>query len=593
MKDKKLPSTDYQIFLFKALFLAGMAWAGFAMALGWFFYTPLILAAAIALGGGLAYYFMFRCNYPTLPSGEMLMVMFISLIIVILFSFYSTPTVFSGRDQGSISEAAIRLVQNHTFEFSTPASSEFFKIYGPGKALNFPGFYYTEDGNLTTQFPLVYIVWLALFYSLFGIAGFIIANAVLLFIFLVSFYLLSRLFLNTKSSLITFSFAATSFSFMWFSKFTLSENMALPFLWLSVLALMLFLKGFRKLYYFTFLVSSALLAFIRIEGIAFLAVLIIVALFHQKSRKFIAEKVVLRFFLPAIIFIAFFIANILKDLNFYREIAKAFLSSFTSPQAKYLGVLENITLPAFYTDNIFLMYGLLGFFITGAAGICFYIYKRETYKLIPFFVVLPTFIYFFDSHITNDHPWMLRRFMFSLLPAGIFYAGLFLGQCLENKKGKKIKIASALLTVGLIAFNLPAFLNYLNFSEDKNLLKQTEALAKNFSSRDLILIDRETTSDGWNMISGPMSSLYGKNAVYFFNTNDLQKLDLNKFKNVYLLAPDNKVSFYMNSTIGSRLELKNDYSLNFSKLNIGKNDIFSFPEKKEIFVSGKIFIIKK
>ena len=199
-----------------------------------------------------------------------------------------------------------------------------------------------------------------------------------------------------------------------------------------------------------------------------------------------------------------------------------------------------------------------------------------------------------------DQPWMLRRFMFSLMPLAIFYSGLLIGQMLEKKfteKNKGFTLAmSGLITIALIAMNLPAFFSYLTFSENKGLISHTKALSEKFSNNDLILVDRGTTSDGWDMISGPMSFLYGKNTVYFFNNNDLAKLNLRRFNRVYLITPDNQVSFYLNSTIGKLLTEKNAYSFTFSKLNTDQNNPLkkiAFPEKKEIVVTGKIFEISK
>ena len=199
-----------------------------------------------------------------------------------------------------------------------------------------------------------------------------------------------------------------------------------------------------------------------------------------------------------------------------------------------------------------------------------------------------------------DQPWMLRRFVFSLMPLAIFYSGLFIGQMLEKKFTKKNKnfllAISGLVIFTLVMMNLFAFFRYLTFSENKGLLSKTKVLSDKFSDNDLVLIDRGTTTDGWDMISGPMSFLYGKNAVYFFNNNDLAKLDLKRFDKVYLIAPDKQKSFYLNSTIGKRLTVKDDYIFTFSKLNIDQNNPLkkvSFPEKKEIVVTGKIFEITK
>src|SRR3972149_2208976 len=46
-----------------------------------------------------------------------------------LIGYFSEPTIFSGRDQGSLSEAAFHLTQNSQLAFSTKASQSFFQIY--------------------------------------------------------------------------------------------------------------------------------------------------------------------------------------------------------------------------------------------------------------------------------------------------------------------------------------------------------------------------------------------------------------------------------------------------------------------------------
>lgn len=599
MENEKLSPIDYQIFLYKSLFWLGLASSGFILALVGFFYAQIAWLLAFAFGIWLVYY-IYKNSILFKISREMWIVSIVLFFVVVLFSLFSTPTVFSGRDQGAISEAAVRLAQNHTLEFSTPASQEFFKIYGPGRALNFPGFYYTKSGSLITQFPLIYIVWLASFYALFGMVGFIIANAILMYIFLLSFYLLSRMFLRTHASMLMTVFAVTSFIFMWFMKFTLSENMALPLLWLTILSLMLFLRGLRKMYYATFLLSVGLLFFTRIEGIAFLVISIGLIIIHKESRDYIKNNLSKRLFLPLGIFIIALISTLIKDINFYREIAKTLLPELTTPQAQYLGTMKNTVMPIFYTERIFLLYGMLGFFIVGAIGILIYIWKKEIYKLVPFFIVLPTFIYFINAYITMDHPWMIRRFMFSIMPLFIFYAGLFIGQVMQKDlpgKHKKIMflIACFIATI-LITTNLFASLRYITFSENKGLLEQTKSLSEKFSANDLVLIDRETTADGWDMISGPMSFLYEKNAVYFLNNNDLAKLDLKRFDKVYLIAPDKQTPLYLNSTIGNRLTEKYNYSFAFSKLSVAQDNplkTVSFPVKKDTLVSGKIFEISK
>lgn len=599
MKNKDLSSTDYQIFLYKALFWLSLTCIGFVFALGSFFYAQIVWLLALFLGIWIVFY-IFKNNIISKISKEMWIVSIALLFVIALYSIFSTPTVFSGRDQGSISEAAVRLVQNHTLEFSTPASQEFFKINKPGPALNFPGFFYTKQGLLVTQFPLIYIIWLALFYALFGMTGFIIANAILLYVFLLSFYLLARIFLKKYSALLMLAFASTSFIFMWFAKFTLSENMALPLLWVAILSFMLFLRDIKKIYYAVFLTSIGLLVFTRIEGIAFLIVSAGIIFFHKNARKYIRDNLLTRFFLPIMIFVIAFVANFIKDVSFYYTIAKTLLSKVPMPQAQYLGTMKDATMPIFYTEKIFFIHGMLGFFIIATIGILVFIWRKKLFKLVPFFIVLPTFIYFLDASISMDQPWMLRRFMFSLMPLAIFYSGLFIGQIMEKKyteRKKNFLFLTAVLAIGiLITMNLFAFFHYLTFSENKSLLSQVQELSKKFSDNDLILIDRDTTSDGWNMISGPMSFLYGKNTVYFFDNNDLAKIDLERFDKVYLIAPEKQKIFYLNSTFGNRLTEKDSYIFTFSKLDIDQYKNFktiTFPEKIATTVKGEIFEINK
>ena len=376
--------------------------------------------------------------------------------------------------------------------------------------------------------------------------------------------------------------------------------MALPLLWISILALTLFLKNKHFLSYTALLASAFLLCFARIEGFAFLAATIIIISRDKEAREFIKKKTLQRFLLPIGFFLIAFVFNTIIDINFYREIAKAVLPMVQPAQAKLLGDVADMTLPTFYTWKIFFLYGMLGFFLLGAFSIVKYLREKQFYKLLPFFITFPTFIYLFDSHITPDQPWMLRRYMFSLLPVAIFYSGLLLGEWLEKKPSEKcaktFKISALAISIILLAGNLPAFIKFLPYSENRNLLQQIGTMSQQFSSSDLILVDQQATLDGWSMMTAPMSEIYGKNAVYFFNTQDLSKLDLKNFSNVYLIAPKSQASYYLNSSIGNRLNLDGSYILNFSKLNTDENsplETVTFPQKKEMTIQGEIFKISK
>lgn len=567
---------DTKLFTYFALFWIILGWLGFLAALAGFFYQwifigYLLIALAVFLKAAAL------DKISSVISKEFTLIIIIVLTAAVIFSFFTTPTIFSGRDQGAISEAAIRLAQNHQLEFSTPASGEFFNIYGAGKALNFPGFYYANDGNLITQFPLPYISWLGIFYSLFGLAGLIIANAILFFIFAFSFYLLGKLFMESLPSLALLILALTSFSFFWFFKFTLSENMALALIWFAAFQLIIFLKNLKSFNYFVLLAATGLMAFTRIEGFAILAMLAIILTTNKNAKNFIGADKLKRIVIPFVSFIIILTAAFFINLPFFKEMGKVIIHNSAGVQ-DFVG-------SEIYTLKVFAIYGIIQFLILGLVGIIYLLRKKECSKLAPFFLVLPIFLYLIDSNISSDHPWMLRRHVFAVLPALIFYSVLLLYSRFYHSK----KIIFWAVLILLFALNILLFSRYAFFSENKNLLAQTENLSRNFSNNDLILVDRLASGDGWAMISGPLNFLYGKRAVYFFNPEDFAKLDLSKFSKIYLIVPDKSIDFYQNS-LGGKLKYYKDYELKTERLNVA-NENLRILGKINVSVKGIIFEI--
>jgi hypothetical protein len=178
---------------------------------------------------------------------------------------------------------------------------------------------------------------------------------------------------------------------------------------------------------------------------------------------------------------------------------------------------------------------------------------------------------------------MLRRFVFSIIPVCILYAVYFIEIILD-----KWRIVRYLVIFSFLILNLSVFIPYLLFSPHKNLLSQTENISQNFQANDLVLIDRLATGDGWSMMTGPMSFLFGKQTAYFFNLDDLAKIDLDKFSNVYFIIPDSNFNFYQ--SLSSRLISVKDYKIKNDVL-ISNNNALPAPQKME--TSGKIYLLKK
>lgn len=588
---------DIPLLTFFGVTLVAFGWLAFFLTIFHLFYTGIILPAAIVflsifLFGSIIF---FRKNNLFL-SGGFLIALLSSLCAILVFSHFTVPTIFSGRDQGSLSLAAAALSQNHSLAHSFEGQKQFFQIYGPGKALNFPGFYYTSNGDLATQFPIGYISWLAAFYSIFGTNGFIVANALSFLLFFLSFYLVSRVFLKTEPSLITLLLVLTSFVFSWFFKFTLSEILAVGIIWFALSQFLFFSKENNRQHFWFFFLSFALAIFIRIETLAFLTAALIIIIWNNKIKnKTIKEIFLKKDFLILLSFLFFaLVASFQSMFPFYATFLKGFLNAFSSKASSTAAGVNHIFSNWFYIGRIFSSYTILTYLLLTILAIAYFLRKRKFEVLFPLLILLPSFVYVFNPSISFDHPWMLRRYVFAVVPVCILYSIIFLNHFL------RIKFLFRFFAAFLFLTNVTVFLPFISLRENPTLFSQIKDISYNFESDDLILIDRLATGSPWTMMDEPMNILFKKQAVYFFNPADLDKLDTTKFKNIYLIVPDKNVPFYRNSGILDRMDIFKSYSLeNFaldeeevSGREYSKESLILPPYMKN-YVYGNIYILKK
>lgn len=519
---------------------------GVVAAVGNVFFTPIgILLALLTLLGSLAS--LLHIVRSSERSEKLLLT--VSTLFILGLGYFAVPTVFTGRDQGSIAIAAIELSKNHSLKISAPIISDFFSFSGSGEALNFPGFHYTGDGNLVTKFPLGTTVFLASFLSLFGLQGFAIANTLL---FLGSAFLIFLSVKKLRPDAAPYGLLLGTFSFLpvWFSKFTLSENLALFFFLFLAYSLVSFFQekesGSRFVWYWPIVSVALLFPFVRIEGFAFLPIALLVLFSDRETRIFAKEQLANRILAPVLAFLSLLLLDFLTHTPFYRVMGKE-LFSFLQPgkaSAESIGLLER------HLDllSLFSTYGLLPILLAGTIGIILALRTKNRVLLIPVCLALPTFLYFFSPSITPDHPWMLRRFFFSVWPSlliigSVAFALLF---PLEKTKGRFIRngVFFFLFLTQLLPVLLGAFVRI-----NPNLLAETGQLAQSIGKDDRIFIDRLATGDGYAMISGPLLTLFGKQAAYFFNPADYAKLPKNETGTDFLLLPRNQEILIPNTTL--------------------------------------------
>jgi hypothetical protein len=245
------------------------------------------------------------------------------------------------------------------------------------------------------------------------------------------------------------------------------------------------------------------------------------------------------------------------------------------------------------------VYGLLVLFALGLFGALVFLRKRRFLLLLPIFLALQTLIYLFSPNITPDHPWMLRRYLFSIFPALLFSAVLGIALLFDKTgedpiptpRGKRLFFIG-IIFASLLLLELPAFLYALPFAEHRGLAQEASAWSGRFTDRDLILIDRFATGDNFAMLSGPIQFLSGKNAVYFFNTEDLGRLDTSGFERVYLLIPEDSLERYA-TAFGDRMTLEERVSFplsRFESLSL-RNELPRLPAKIDTRVGSLLFRI--
>ena len=104
------------------------------------------------------------------------------------------------------------------------------------------------------------------------------------------------------------------------------------------------------------------------------------------------------------------------------------------------------------------------------------------------------------------------------------------------------------------------------------------------------MVDQLATGDKYEMMADPLNSIFGKNAVYFFNHQDLEKINTTQYSRIYLLAPTDKQEYYQKIFSKESLVLIDKYEVKSDRL-ISEKSPFALPRRETQIVQGLIFQI--
>ncbi len=538
----------FKISVFEFLFLS---WSGFVTLsiitaiLGFFYswlsviYWGLILITLLKLRK--------NCSVKSVTRGEKI-VLLILVTWSLLLSYFTNPTIFGGRDEGSLATLAVVINREHKLTQQNKVINTFANIYGEGKALNFPGFLYqkTRDGYLLkSQFLPGYSAYLANFAQPNEINFLKLANLLPFLIFGLAFFSVLKTLTNSdKHSLGGLIFLISVLPFTIFYKFTLSEFLFASLIWSGLYFLIKYLQSTKTgrqeitRYWFIFIPFIPTF-FIRIESFGIVFALILILIFYR-HKNFNFPKYQLPIFL---VFLSGAISLFLFS-HFFLFLTKEFFDFLSSsPDLSNHQPRSFHFIPKMWRNGyilkVFYTYNLIPLFLFAFFGIIKIIKNKRQLKLIPLFLFGVTGIYLLDANISLDHPWMLRRFIFSIIPLAVFYFTIFWQQ--HPFKQKNI---SGLIWVVLLLSNTLLTIPFITLQQNTGLTKITPKLAEVFKADDLILVSQKSSGSGWSLLSEPLRTIYQKQAVYFFNPKDYDKIDQDHYNHIYLLTSVSELPHY-------------------------------------------------
>lgn len=511
-----------------------------------------------------------------------------------LFIYYAPPFeyYFGGRDPGIYVINGIRIARTGSFTAEDPLiekiPKEFRTLFLSEKQpLRYMGFFVASstDPRIVPNFFYLYPVWLAIFYTLFGVQGMLYATPFLMFCMIVAAGLYVLVILDRLQSFAFILLLGTTAISLWFARFPNSEVLAGALIWLALFCFVLYRQNSNTVAGFIGAICLALSFWTRVDAILLAVPLILdiaVRWIDGKSKK--TDVAIIAIY---ILFVAIGAAHVLTTNSDYilaafenlkfkpYKVALVGLALFGSilllaifgkkfriSEQRITGRVVSIVLAILLLYSYFIRpfypasnigspnagaFLALGWYFTHPVvvialfGLVIYSSRFRSIDWILFAGTLVySILYFYRIRGHAEHFWMLRRYLMLICPALVFFALYGFRELLSLIPHFKPRFTSSLALLCAVAVS--GWFIY----EDRDLHKHHEyagsfAFLKNVAARlnpnDVLLISAREGND--LHIIGPMLSYFFDRNVLLIRENqpDLEKL--NKFQkgwkgNVYL-----------------------------------------------------------
>lgn len=552
-----------------------------------------------------------------------------ALIIILILSsilvfFHPFPWIAGGSDPGVYVSTGVNIAKTGSILIHDPLIAQMnisiqealydvepASVYGfiswinTNSKFQFPGYYITDltSGTITPQFLHIFPVWIAIFYSIFGLPGIFFVNPIFALLSILSLYLIGKRLFSWKVGALAGFILILNFAQIWYARYPFSEIMTQFFIISGLATFIQFNKTSDK---YRAIISASLFGLASLTKLDFIFLLfplglyLIYIIYHRKWT------------LPHNYFLVTLFIMLIYSLFDYvlfskpyviRVIQLALNSPFSgSGSYKYNSFFTNIEILSLYITKIGFVLALIGILVI-------LLRKDKNEKLLLVLISLMfSGLYLTQLPIGPDPPpWWARRFVPAIFPLYALFAAYAI---YEIAKIKRIGIYFSGFLIALLFISLAAT-SYIiiNHSEGNGMVKGVSELAENFKDNDMIIMG--PSSEGAKL-STPLYYIFDKKVIFLFKFNPFPGLGirqmptpekvstgidflLNQGYNVYFVIGQNDP--YMEKLIYSlaadhKIELINTQEFSYRHLS-SKNE-FQLPEDKiDIKMVSIIYKISK
>jgi hypothetical protein len=503
------------------------------------------------------------------------------------------PYILGARDQGvyvnigvNIAKTGSIIIQDPILkEMDYPTRSMFYKDF------QFPGFFPSNEnsGEIIPQFFYLYPVWIAIFYSIFGLELSLYITPIFGILATLGVFLLARTLFNDKIALIASLLLTLNFAQIWYAREPSTEILTQLLIFSGLATFILFDRNLSKYYgalsafcfgeAFLTRITTVLLippivlffAYLRVKGelrkkhLYFIVPFSILSAHAIFTAFFISTwytpyilNGILPFTLPptdelllasSLLFAAFIflldkfrneisIRNVAKNQKFmpYLQFLAAFFIVIAFLYLYFMRPTEGVPDTYNLIKLSWYLNGLVGI-ILATIGLLLLLYKkpcREIYLFLGIALIYSAY-FLINAQISLDHPFWIRRFLPVVIPSLLLCAAysIYALTNLQIKKQPVGSILSSIILLILVVSSINSDSLIINHVEFKGVIGELEYLSNSTKDNSILLFGTDWTSF---KLSTPMNYIFGKKSFIIQGENQsVFASQLNRWKDNYTI----------------------------------------------------------